>query len=85
MIAELEKIPELSDETKRLLAELGGSKYFDALKELIDMEFVNAAFSQLMTKGLPGDEKEYWCGYGNANVSLLLRLKQINEEMFKDI
>ncbi len=84
MIPELDKIPSLSTESKRLLAELSGSKYFDVLKELVESEFVNLSFSQFMTKGLPNEEKEYWCGYANSSVTLLLRLKEINQEVFRD-
>jgi hypothetical protein len=84
MIEQTDKTPELSQETRRLLAELAGSKYFDALNELLSMEFVNVAFSKFMVKGLSSDEKEYWTGYANAAVALLQRLKQINQEGYKD-
>jgi hypothetical protein len=83
MIIGFDEVPKLDKETKRLVAELGGNKYFDALKELAEYEIIVKASEVINNPSTPNDIRMEQIGRTNGIKDLLCRIREIQQEVFE--
>lgn len=84
MIPGLDNIPKLSKETISLITDLGSSKYYGALKELVEFELLPDIDANLSNPANSNDQMRESQGQKNGIIKVLNRIKQISEEHYRD-
>ena len=82
MIVGLDEVPKLQKATKRLIAEFGGSKYSDVIKELAEYEIIVRATELIHNPSTPNDIRLEQIGRINGIKELLTRVREIQQEEF---
>jgi hypothetical protein len=83
MIVGFDEIPKLSKEVKRLIAEFGGSRHFDAIKELIEHDLIVNNLEVINNPSTANDHRLELIGENNGIIKLLQRVRQIQSEVFE--